>query len=194
MGQRDSKRYRGINKLGGRSSKKTGDAPPKPDPAVKPAGAPKPLAKKSLGSPKCEYQTRGCKWNVENQTKDTCENGVCKVVVSDPKQQVYIFNCRNVTIQITGKLKSVILDNCKRVQVQATNVCPSFAIDKTDGIVVHLTNSGSKTTSFVTSKSSEMILSWPDDTGEIKEVPIPEQFMHKLVNGSVTSQVSDLYH
>merc|ERR1712194_867928 len=213
MGQRDSKRYRGINKLGGRSSKKTGDAPPKPDPAVKPAGAPKPLAKKSLGSPKCEYQTRGCKWNVENQTKDTCENGVCKVVVSDPKQQVYIFNCHNVTIQITGKLKSVILDNCKRcgvvfdtaisaceivnckrVQVRATNVCPSFSIDKTDGIVVHLTNSASITTSFVTSKSSEMNVNWPNDTGEIVEVPIPEQFMHKIVNGSVTSQVSDLYH
>ena len=37
-------------------------------------------------------------------------------------------------------------------------------------------------------------VSWPDDSGEIKEAPIPEQFMHKLVNGSVTSQVSDLYH
>lgn len=37
-------------------------------------------------------------------------------------------------------------------------------------------------------------VSWVDDDGEIKEAPIPEQFMHKLVNGSVTSQVSDLYH
>lgn len=193
--------------------KKTSDAPPKPDPAAKPAAAPKSGAKKALGSPKCEYQTRGCKWNVENQTKDTCEYGVCKITVSDPKQQVYIFNCHDVTIQITGKLKSVVLDgctkcgvvfdtaisacevvNCKRVQVQATNVCPSFSIDKTDGIVVHLTNSGSKTTSFVTSKSSEMNVSWPDEAGDVKEVPIPEQFMHTLVNGSVTSQVSDLYH
>ena len=37
-------------------------------------------------------------------------------------------------------------------------------------------------------------VSWPDDQGEIKEAPIPEQFQHKIVNGSVTSQVSDLYH
>ena len=37
-------------------------------------------------------------------------------------------------------------------------------------------------------------VSWVDDDGEIKEAPIPEQFMHKLVNGSVSSQVSDLYH
>jgi len=193
--------------------KNTGNAPPKPDPAAKPAVAPKLSAKKSLRPPKCEYQTRGCKWSVENQTKDTCESGVCKITVSDPKQQVYIFNCHNVTIQITGKLKSVVLDNCtkcgavfdtvisaceivncKNVQVQATNVCPSFSIDKTDGIVVHLTNSASTTTSFVTSKSSEMNVNWPNETGEIVEVPIPEQFVHKVVNGSVTTQVSDLYH
>mmetsp|Transcript_11063 Transcript_11063/g.20272 ORF Transcript_11063/g.20272 Transcript_11063/m.20272 type:complete len:504 (+) Transcript_11063:77-1588(+) len=192
---------------------KQGDAPSQPATAPKPAAAPKFGAKKPLGPPKCEYQTRGCKWNVENQTKDTCEGGVCKVTVTDPKQQVYIYKCQNVTIQITGKLKSVVLDdctkcgvvfdtaisacevvNCKSVQVQATNVCPSFAIDKTDGIVIHLTNEAIGTTSFVTSKSSEMNVSWPDDEGEVKEAPIPEQFMHKLVNGKLTSQVSDLYH
>mmetsp|Transcript_8534 Transcript_8534/g.17766 ORF Transcript_8534/g.17766 Transcript_8534/m.17766 type:complete len:499 (-) Transcript_8534:143-1639(-) len=177
-------------------------------PKVKPTTGEKPL-----GPPKCEYNDRGCKWSVENQTKDTCEGGVCKVIVTDPKQQVYIYKCQNVTIQIIGKLKSVILDsctrcavvfdtaisaceivNCKSVQVQATNLCPSFSIDKTDGCVVHLTNEAVGVTSFVTSKSSEMNVSWPDDDGEVKEAPIPEQFHHKIVNGSVTSQVSDLYH
>ena len=129
----------------------------------------------SLGPPKCEYQERGCKWNVENQTKETCEGGVCKVAVTDAKQQVYIYKCQNVTIQITGKLKSVIVDscakvgvvfdtaisacevvNCKSVQVQSTNLCPSFSIDKTDGIVIHLTNAAVSQSVFVTSKSSEM--------------------------------------
>ena len=218
---------------------KPGDDAPKPTAAVpKPAAASKFGAKKPLGPPKCEYQERGCKWNVENQTKETCEGGVCKVEVTDVKQQVcklhdelilkktiintlysffelqvYIYKCENVTIQITGKCKSVILDsctkcgvvfdnvisacevvNCKRVQVQATGSCPSFSIDKTDGIVVHLSNEAVSESSFVTSKSSEMNVSWPDADGEIKEAPIPEQFMHKMVNGSVTSQVSDLYH
>ena len=88
---------------------------------------------------------------------------------------MYIYKCTGVTVQITGKLKSVILDsctkcgvifdtaisacevvNCKSVQVQSTNVCPSFSIDKTDGCVVHLTNEAIGLTSFVTSKSSEM--------------------------------------
>ncbi|KAL7489828.1 hypothetical protein ACHAW6_015574 [Cyclotella cf. meneghiniana] len=168
---------------------------------------------KTLGPPTCEYQERGFKWNIENQTKENCEGGLCKVEVTDSKQQVYIYNCHGVTIQIIGKLKSVILDsctkcgvlfdtaisaceivNCKSVQVQATNLCPSFSIDKTDGCVVHLTNEAVRQSSFVTSKSSEMNVSWPDDKGEIREAPIPEQFVHKIVNGSVTSQVSDLYH
>ena len=158
--------------------KKPTEGTPQPAATPKPAASAGPkfgAAKKPLGPPKCEYQDRGCKWNVENQTKDTCEGGVCKVDVTDPKQQVYIYKCENVTIQITGKLKSVILDsckkvgvvfdtaisacevvNCKSVQVQATNVCPSFSIDKTDGIVVHLSKEGIDTSSFVTSKSSEM--------------------------------------
>jgi len=64
-----------------------------PKPTSAPVAAPKPAvakfgAKKPLGPPKCEYQDRGCKWNVENQTKDTCEGGVCKVEVTDVKQQV----------------------------------------------------------------------------------------------------------
>ena len=49
-------------------------------------------------------------------------------------------------------------------------------------------------TSFVTCTSTEMNVSFPDDSGEMQESPIPEQFVHKLVGGSVHSNVSDLYH
>lgn len=84
--------------------------------------------------------------------------------------------------------------NCKSVKVQATGSCPSFSVDKTDGIVIFLSNEAIGESTFVTSKSSEMNVSWPDVDGEIKEAPIPEQFIHKMVNGVVTSQVSDLYH
>ena len=39
-----------------------------------------------------------------------------------------------------------------------------------------------------------MNVSWPDKDGDMKEAPIPEQFQHRLVNGSISSDVSDLYH
>jgi adenylyl cyclase-associated protein len=67
----------------------------KPEGEVKQQSAPvasasKPAAReeKPLGPPKCEYQERGCKWSVENQTKESCQGGVCKVEVTDAKQQV----------------------------------------------------------------------------------------------------------
>ena len=66
-----------------------------PKPTSAPAAAPKLAvakfgAKKPLGPPKCEYQDRGCKWMLENQTKDTCKGGVCKVTVTDVKHQVCV--------------------------------------------------------------------------------------------------------
>jgi len=124
------------------------------------------------------------------------------------------YKCDNATIQIKGKLKSIILDsctktnllfdtaissceivNCQKVQIQSTNICPSFAIDKTDGCLIYLSPDAVSISNFVTSKSSEMNVSWLDEkSGEQKEAPIPEQFVHRLVNGIITSEVSDLYH
>lgn len=172
-----------------------------------------PHKKKLTGLPICEYQERGHKWVVEHQTKESCGGKVLKVQVSDPKQQVYIFSCQDVTVQVEGgKLKSVILDkcqrcnvvfetaisacemvNCKKIQVQTTGVCPSFSIDKTEGCLVYLSKESMEVTSFVTCQSTEMNVSFPDGD-EQKELPIPEQFLHKVVGGAVASEVSDLYH
>lgn len=169
---------------------------------------------KIIKPPVCKFVTVGSKWIVENQTKTSNPNGVCTVEIQNPKEQVYIYKCEEATIQIKGKLKSVILDsckkanlvfdtaisscevvNCKGVQIQSTGVCPSFSIDKTDGCLIYLSKEAISVTNFVTSKSTEMNVSWPDEkTGEQKEAPIPEQFVHRLVNGAVTSEVSDLYH
>lgn len=127
---------------------------------------------------------------------------------------VFSYNCQEATIQIKGKLKGVIFDsckksnlvfdsaisscevvNCKSVQIQSTGICPSFSIDKTDGCLIYLSEEAVSITNFVTSKSTEMNVSWPDaKSGEQKEAPIPEQFIHRLKNGVVTSEVSDLYH
>jgi hypothetical protein len=38
-----------------------------------------------------------------------------------------------------------------------------------------------------------MNVSFPDGD-EQKELPIPEQFVHKISDGVVTSEVSDVYH
>lgn len=169
------------------------------------------------GLPIFEYQDRGFKWVIENHTADTVKkevapDGLVKVEITDPKQQVYLYNCDGVTVQVKGKFKSLVIDtctkcaviydtlisgtemvNCKKIQIQVNGICPVFTIDKTIGLTVYLSAESIPISSFTTSLSSEMNVSYPEGD-EQKEVPIPEQFVHKVGKGSMTSEVSDLYH
>jgi adenylyl cyclase-associated protein len=169
--------------------------------------------KLKTGLPIFEYQERAHKWILEHQDKDSAHGRVLQVEISDPKQQVYMYDCEDITVQVKGeKLKSIIMDKCRRVNVvfdtcisscemvnsskiqcQTTGVCPTFSIDKTTGCLIYLSKESLAVSTFVTSQSSEMNVSYPDGD-EQKEAPIPEQFVHKLVNGTLTSEVSDLYH
>jgi len=180
-------------------------APAQPRPPAKPAAAP------VSRPPRCELNNRSKKWEVEFQTE---AQGVVNVEVTDIKQSVYIYKCDGATINITGKAKGVSVDgskkckvlcdsvvssievfNSQRLQVQVREQVPSIAIDKCDGILVYLSKE-SMGASFTTSKSSEMNVSFPDENGEMVEVPLPEQFVHRLSPGpnpSVSSEVSDLY-
>jgi adenylyl cyclase-associated protein len=174
--------------------------------------------KKPRGLPIFEYQDRGFKWLVENQTAESTHGSSSgnkiTVEISDAKQQVYIFNCAGVTVHILGKFKSLVIDNCeevavvfdtlissaeivncKKIQLQVTGVCPVFTIDKTVNIVVYLSEASKSVSSFCTSLSSEMNVSFPvTGSDELKELPIPEQFVHTISAAhAVTSDVSELY-
>ena len=189
-------------------------AAPKPSTA---ATNKKPLKKKKVGLPILEYQERGTKWVIENHDKETAkavsDKGYLEVEIGDPKQQVYIYNCEEVTIKINGaKFKSIVVDKCtkvnvifptiisgceivnsKKIAVQSDGVCPVFTIDKTVGVSVYLSKESADVSSFTTSMSSEMNVSIPDGE-DYKEIPIPEQFFHKInADGGLTSEVSELY-
>ena len=185
--------------------------------APAPKAKPKVAARKQTvtkGDPKKTLV--GKKWLVENQTKD------CGVVTVDldanegHKFTIYVVACYEATIVVNGKCNSVTVDACakcqvvfdscissfevvnsKSMKVQVRGTCPSVAIDKTDGILTYLSKDTLPITSFLTSKSSDMQVSFPDDNDDMVEAPIPEQFQHKacLKDGkpSLTTDVSDLY-
>ncbi|KAJ0395682.1 hypothetical protein P43SY_002475 [Pythium insidiosum] len=188
-----------------------GDAAPKPAPkkaAPAPAAAPAAAAKPAK-TPVVEQ--RNGNWAIEHHV-----NAASPIVVKDinMKQQVYIFGCDNSTIILEGKAKSIVLDNCKKAkllfddavssieivncknaQVQCKGKVPSVAIDKSDGVLVYVSWEG-RDAQFVTSKSSEMNVAFPagENSDELIERPIPEQFVHKIqVDGNLSSDVSDLY-
>ena len=119
---------------------------------------------------------------------------------------------KDVTIKILGtKFKSIIVDKCTKVNVifptvisgceivnskkiacQSDGVCPVFTIDKTVGVSIYLSKESADVSSFTTSMSSEMNVSIPEGE-DYKEIPIPEQFIHMISNGSLKSEVSELY-
>jgi len=192
-----------------------GGAKPAPAKRAFPKAAPKKQTV-TKGEPKTSLDKVRKKWLVENQTK---EQGVVTVDVDAAeghKYSVYIACCYEATIVVSNKCNSIVVDGCQKCQVvfesciasfevvnaksmkvQCKGTVPSIAIDKTDGILTYLSAETLPLTSFLTSKSSDMQVSFPDESGDMVEAPIPEQFQHKacLVNGkpSLTTDVSDLY-
>merc|ERR1712232_1163875 len=93
--------------------------------------------------------------------------------------------CKKTHLVFDSVISSCEIVNCKNVQVQSTESCPSFTIDQTDGCLIYTSSEAASKSYFVTSNSTQMNVSWPDIiTGEQKECPIPEQFVHRLVDGA----------
>ena len=91
----------------------------------------------------------------------------CKGVVVDTATK-----CNVLCDTVISALEVV---NGKRLKLQIRGLCPSVAIDKTDGCLTYLSAEAAVSTTFVTSKSSEMNVSWPDKDGDYQEKAIPEQ-------------------
>ncbi|XP_054461962.1 adenylyl cyclase-associated protein 2 [Anoplopoma fimbria] len=150
----------------------------------------------TVNSPRPAVQKRpplleleGKKWRVENfeQKHDLT------IEETELKQVVYVFGCNNSTLQIKGKINSIIIDNCKKmglvfenvvgiveiinskgIQLQVLGTVPTISINTTEGCQVYLSKD-SLNCDIVSAKSSEMNILIPQDE-EYKEYPVPEQF------------------
>ncbi|KAM9738172.1 LOW QUALITY PROTEIN: adenylyl cyclase-associated protein 2 [Menidia menidia] len=160
-------------------------APNKKNTSVAPAASPRAAGQKR--PPLLELE--GKKWRVEHfeQKHD--------LVIEDTelRQVVYVFNCRNSTLQIRGKINSIIVDNCtklglvfenavgivevinsKAVQLQVLGSVPTISINKTEGCQVYLSKDA-LSCDIVSAKSSEMNILIPGEE-DYREFPVPEQF------------------
>ena len=161
------------------------------------------------------FELKGNKWTIEHQ-----RDGVIKTIEGDQlgiKRTVYIYKCTgSSTIVLKGKCNNITLDschdvkllfdnvvgaceivNCKKVKVQANVAVPTVSIDKCDGVLLYFMKRDIlPNVQLVTSKSSEMNVSWPSANPDENfiERPIPEQYVSKILeDGRVDTQVSDLY-
>uniref|UniRef100_A0A8C4XAN9 Cyclase associated actin cytoskeleton regulatory protein 2 n=1 Tax=Erpetoichthys calabaricus TaxID=27687 RepID=A0A8C4XAN9_ERPCA len=134
-------------------------------------------------------ELEGKKWRVEYQ------DNANDLVISEAelKQVVYVFKCSYSTLQIKGKVNSIIVDNCKKlamvfdnvvgiveiinsrdIQIQVIGKVPTISINKTEGCHLYLSEE-SLNCEIVSAKSSEMNILIPKD-GDYKEFPVPEQY------------------
>uniref|UniRef100_A0AAX7U1I2 Adenylyl cyclase-associated protein n=1 Tax=Astatotilapia calliptera TaxID=8154 RepID=A0AAX7U1I2_ASTCA len=135
-------------------------------------------------------ELEGKKWRVENfeQKHDLV------IEETELKQVAYVFSCNNSTLQIKGKINSIIIDNCKKlgvvfenvvgiveiincksIQLQVLGTVPTISINKTEGCQVYLSKD-SVSCDIVSAKSSEMNIMIPEGEGDYREFPVPEQF------------------
>ncbi|KAG5264635.1 hypothetical protein AALO_G00256350 [Alosa alosa] len=134
-------------------------------------------------------ELEGKKWRVEYQ--EQAHDLV--IAETELKQVVYIFSCNNSTIQIKGKVNSIITDNCKKlglvfdnavgiveiinskdIKIQVMGKVPTISINKTEGCHVYLSQEALDC-EIVSAKSSEMNILIPQGD-DYREFPVPEQF------------------
>ncbi|KAG1946843.1 adenylyl cyclase-associated protein 2 [Pimephales promelas] len=135
-------------------------------------------------------ELEGKKWRVEHQD----QSHDLLIAETELRQVVYVFSCNRSTLQIRGKVNSIIVDNCKKlglvfdsavgiveiinssdVQLQVTGKVPTISINKTEGCHVYLSRD-SLDCEIVSAKSSEMNILVPEGEDDYREFPVPEQF------------------
>uniref|UniRef100_A0A8C8SR89 Adenylyl cyclase-associated protein n=1 Tax=Pelusios castaneus TaxID=367368 RepID=A0A8C8SR89_9SAUR len=108
----------------------------------------------------CVNSTLHIKGKINSITVDNCKK--LGLVFDDVVGIVEIINCRDIKVQVMGKV-------------------PTVSINKTDGCHVYLSKN-SLDCEIVSAKSSEMNILIPTESGDFNEFPVPEQFK-SLWNG-----------
>ncbi|CAG8655797.1 227_t:CDS:2 [Acaulospora morrowiae] len=153
-----------------------------------PAAPPKPASLSLKKQPKKTLE--GNKWKIENFENDT------NIVVENTaiNHAVYIYGCKNSTIQIKGKINTITLVStvdivdCKSFQLQIQGKTPIIVVDKSDIGNIYLSEE-CLDVEILTSKSSSINVNLPglSEDGDYVERPIPEQLKSKIVDGKINS-------
>jgi len=178
--------------------------PSKPLGGASAAAAKKPAASEIKREPKT-YLSKGT-WFVEHH------EGNHEIVLDEVqlKENIYILKCKDCTVRVPNKCKSIQVDNCTKTSVQFTSIVsvfeifnsqrvkieceeavPSVAVDKSAGVSVTLSRSAAANPpTLITSSITEMNLVIPGKTDEDDpiEIPLPEQYETKLVNGKLVTE------
>ncbi|CAE6369052.1 unnamed protein product [Rhizoctonia solani] len=170
----------------------------------RPSKPAKPAALQTKKPPKMELS--GNKWTIENYENDS------SVIVENTELShvVNIFNCKNTTIQVKGKINGVVLFNCKKTSVlieslvaslsitsspsftvQITGITPTIQIDNSDSGQIYLSKE-CLGVEIITAKCSAINVSIPEEgeeDGVFVERAVPEMLRTTVQNGKLVTNI-----
>ncbi|KAN0066028.1 suppressor of rasval19 [Thecaphora frezii] len=166
-------------------------APPRP--------AAKPASLKAKKPPRTELE--GNRWNIEFHE----DNRNIVLDQTELNQTVNIFNCKNCTIQIRGKINAVQMANCQKTSIlidtlvssleitgspsfvaQVTGSTPTILLDSNDSGQLYLSKT-SLDTEIIAAKCSAINVNVPvegGEEGEFEEYALPEQLKFTIDKGA----------
>jgi len=155
------------------------------------------------------FRNVGTKLQIEHQV----QNKTMTYESPSLQQTVYMYNCKNSLLKISGKVNSIVLDKCVRcgvvvddvvssveiingrdVDCQVINVCASIIIENTEGVKVYVSEAGMDKLEVYSSKSANILINAPGkrldpDTKEeqegIIEHALPSTLCSTFVNGKL---------
>jgi adenylyl cyclase-associated protein len=172
---------------------------PAPPPRAKPAS----LSLSQKKPPKMELE--GMKWVIENYENE--QNLV--VAETERNQSVFLFRCKNTTVQIKGKVNQITINECTKTNVVADSLVsgieviksnrfaiqvmhhvPTIQVDQCDGGTIYVSEESLGVEIF-TSKTSAVNVYIPGagDDGDYAERAVPEQLRHTIKDGQLVSEI-----
>ncbi|TGZ82887.1 hypothetical protein EX30DRAFT_316737 [Ascodesmis nigricans] len=152
--------------------------------------------------PKTELD--GNKWVIEHYENEH------NIVISETEinQSIFIFRCKNATIQVKGKVNTISLNECVKTNVvadslvssidvikcngfalQVMNQIPTIQVDQCDGGTIYVPRESPNVEVF-TSKSTAININIPEvDGDDYVEKAAPEQIKHTVKDGQLISEI-----
>lgn len=165
----------------------------------------KPSALSLKPKPEPIIELQDSKWIVKN-----VEGKHDIVIDGEMSQSVFIGDCKEVTVQVKGKVNAISLSstlktaivvdslvsgidivNSKKFGIQIIEKVPQISIDKSDEGQIYLSKTSLETEVYTSSTTSLNInVPQAEDGGDFKELSIPEQFKHTFnEKGEVSSTI-----
>lgn len=148
----------------------------------------------------------GTKWIIENYSKSDANEPI--TIDAEMSQSIFIGNCQDITIQIKGKANAISVSDTKNIGVvidslvsgldvirsfkfgiQVVDIVPMINIDKSDEGNLYISQKSIDCDIQIFSSCSTALNVNIPENDDFKELSIPEQFLHKISNGKLTSEV-----